>query len=128
MMNRELTPFEALQDLICFIGSGEIADTHELREYVAKRRDIISNALNLQTKYDVLETEYFELRRRMLKCDEVKQKKLKALEIIKEKRVDVCWIMEMKNKTLKDYNETHVYELTHGEFDLLKEVLLCDQQ
>lgn len=54
-------------------------------------------------------------------------KELKALDIIKKKRVDVCWIIEMKNKTLEDYNGTHVYELTKEEYDLLKEVLCLER-
>ena len=55
-------------------------------------------------------------------CPEIK-KKLKAFEIIKEKRVDV-WVLAYA-LTLKDYNEVNVYtKLTQEEFNLLKEVLL----
>ena len=46
--------------------------------------------------------------------------KLKALEIIKEKRVEVMWLI---NRPLEDYNKNHFFELTKEEFDLLKEVL-----
>ena len=62
------------------------------------------------------------------------EKKLKALEIIKEKRVDVCYFMNCR--TLEEYNDdvlgSYAYEkddaeqrmLTQEEYDLLKEVLL----
>ena len=66
------------------------------------------------------------------------QKKLKALDIIKEKKVEVGELLE--NDTFVDYNETvfytypdkrsdkeynpYTYILTQEEFDLLKEVLL----
>ena len=53
------------------------------------------------------------------------RKSLKALEIIKEKNVDIRWIEVCD--TVKDYNkgkDEHLnYELTLEEFNLLKEVL-----
>lgn len=136
-MSKELTPIEALKDLISFIGSGEIADTHELCEYVAKRKDIIENALKRLEEHDKLFKKYkiddnwleaclYVIKNNFPMSTKTKINKLKAFEIIKKKRVDVCWIIEMKNKTLKDYNGTHVYELTQEEYDLLKEELLCD--
>ena len=56
------------------------------------------------------------------------EKSLKALEIIKEKRVDVVILFNSPSLTL--YNTILVirneseYELTQEEYDLLKEVLL----
>ena len=54
------------------------------------------------------------------------QKELKALEIIKEKRVNCYLIINSEN--LKDYNEcvddTTEKRLTQEEYDLLKEVVL----
>lgn len=56
------------------------------------------------------------------------KKKLKALEIIKEKDVHIVWLKE--SRTLEAYNEElekrrmHDRLLTHEEYDLLKEVLL----
>ena len=47
---------------------------------------------------------------------------LKALEIIKNKRVNVDWLLETED--VEEYNESLYYELTVGEYDLLKEVLL----
>ena len=53
------------------------------------------------------------------------EKSLKALEIIKEKNVDVRWIEVCD--TVKDYNkgrDEHLnYELTEEEFNLLKGIL-----
>lgn len=60
------------------------------------------------------------------------KKELKALEIIKEKKVDVgvlTYVITISSNPLKDYNET-IWEdekenrLTQEQFDLLKEVLL----
>ena len=59
------------------------------------------------------------------------EKKLKALEIIKEKRVNVFWLMECIScytNALEKYNEEVLCKdidcLTQEEFDLIKEVLL----
>ena len=51
-------------------------------------------------------------------------KKIKALEIVKNKKVDVGFL----NRELKDYNEglLNKYKLTKEEYDLLQEVLLND--
>lgn len=57
--------------------------------------------------------------------DEETQKKLKALEIIKDKRVNVSLLS--CSEWLDFYNQEIAYkekELTQEEFDLLKEVLL----
>ena len=50
------------------------------------------------------------------------KKELKALEIIKEKRVNVRFLISCK--TLKEYNDVISDHLTKEEYDLLKEVLL----
>lgn len=56
---------------------------------------------------------------------EAVEKKLKALEIIKEKNVDIRWIEVCY--TVKDYNkgrDEHLnYELSQEEFNILIEVL-----
>lgn len=55
------------------------------------------------------------------------EKELKALEIIREKKVNCSHLI---NDTLEDYNSTwsfeggEKYQLTQEEYDLLKEVLL----
>lgn len=45
---------------------------------------------------------------------------LKALDIIKEKKVEVLWLM---TQSLDSYNRNHFYTLTQEEYDLLKKVL-----
>lgn len=63
-------------------------------------------------------------------CDKI-IKERKALEIIKEKRVNVFWLMECIScytNALEKYNEDVLCKdidcLTQEEYDLLKEVLL----
>lgn len=52
------------------------------------------------------------------------EKELEALEIIKEKKVQVRWLL--KDDFLEEYNDDveKKYHLTLSEFTLLKEVLL----
>ena len=52
------------------------------------------------------------------------EKELEALEIIKEKKVQVRWLL--KDDFLEEYNDDveKKYRLTLSEFTLLKEVLL----
>lgn len=55
------------------------------------------------------------------------EKELKALEIIKNKDVDVEYFKIKKDKgSLEDYNVRLYDELTQEEYDLLKEVLPWD--
>ena len=49
------------------------------------------------------------------------EKSLKVLKIIKEKRVNVEWLLETEN--VEEYNESLYNNLTQEEYDLLKEVL-----
>ena len=50
------------------------------------------------------------------------EKELKALEIIKEKKVNVKWLLN--SYSCDDYNNWYDIHLTEEEYDLLKEVLL----
>ena len=59
-------------------------------------------------------------RERMYACDII-EKELKALEIIKEKEVDIKAFNDLQD--LQDYNYYCSPELTHEEYNLLKEVL-----
>ena len=54
------------------------------------------------------------------------QKKVKAFDVIKEKRVDVNWLLQCftHTKELESYNQDRRHKLTQEEFELLKEVLL----
>lgn len=49
-------------------------------------------------------------------------KKLKAFEIIKNKKVNVEWLLESEN--VEEYNESLYIDLAQEEYDLLIEVLL----
>lgn len=96
---------------------------------------IIEKELKRLEEYD--KTEYsalIERHKELLKEKKANEKKLKALEIIKEKRVEVGELCEGCNN-LNDYNKgvclTYPqesdwanYMLTKEEYDLLKEVLL----
>ena len=98
----------------------------------------IKPILYLNDYYNFLDTESFENAYGHGKGSkkyiyEVLEKHLKALEIIKEKRVDIAILLE--SESLYDYNDymssCDMYneygnsrQLTQDEFDLLKEVLL----
>lgn len=98
-------------------------------------KEIIENALknyqDLQNKCDVLETEYLDQQRRMLKYDEVKQIKLKALKIIEEKNVDIGGIKNCVGayayNDFKQFSETKLVKrkaITQGEFEEIREAIL----
>lgn len=65
---------------------------------------------------------------------DIVEKSLKALEIIKDKRVDVGWFIQCYNDYSNDKDRLMMYnqlsiddsgrDLTQQEYDLLKEVLL----
>ena len=52
------------------------------------------------------------------------EKELKALEIIKNKGVDISLFKKYDDRNLYNYNYKSEYQLTQKEYDLLKEVLL----
>ena len=76
------------------------------------------------TDYQIVEKEL----KRLEEIDNVmflNNKKLKALEIIKKKKVNVFWLFNSKD--VDEYNSAFYQEwryLTQKEYDLLKEVLL----
>lgn len=139
-MTKELTPLEALDRLYSFIGlenKNPIAYLIE-QENLSGYKDIIETALK---NYEDLT----QFKMRTLTIDETKQlmekhsviidsyqgipNKLKALEIIKEKRVSACnclMILNGRNDDLsfEDYNKLFLTDLTKEEYSLLKEVLL----
>lgn len=115
-MSKELSPLEAVEkirEINYFEDDQEvIEDCFGLEEYLS----IIESALKRLESVDRI-GEMF--------CVNV-DKKLKALEIIKEKRVNACEIINSKD--VREYNwSIHTpkkYPLTQEEYDLLKEVLL----
>ena len=65
---------------------------------------------------------YFENEKLYFKEDlDIIETALKALDIIKKKRVNVEWLLETEN--VEEYNESLYNNLTNDEYDLLKEVL-----
>ena len=100
-------------------------------QYCDEELYIIETALNklegLEKIYKVARDYEEELtKNRDYWRDEAYKKQLKALAIIKEKRVDVGWLISCEN--IGQYNNvigtaTHKL-LTQEEYDLLKEVLL----
>lgn len=118
---------EALEDLIIFISSGEIADTHELCEYVAKRKDIIETELKrleqLEIDFNELDSINDELNLSNHELRDENVKLYNILRILKEKLVDVGALVELDlelyNNYVKEINGTPT--LTPEEYKLLKE-------
>ena len=116
-MSKELTPLEALEYF-----RTEVVDSYD----GMFRYEIIETALKeykeLKQDYEMLKEEYFLLDK---DYEKVIKPKLKALEIIKEKRVDIYHI-QSTNKVDK-YNfwkQITSKSLKKKEYELLKEVLL----
>ena len=62
----------------------------------------------------------------MVDCLSDLEKRDRVLDIIIEKNVDVCFIMN--GYSLQEYNKRHSIDLLKEEFDLLKEVLESEKQ
>ena len=94
-MSKELSPLEALYRLVFSAVEDENRTVEECLEY----QHIIETALKRNNKLE------------------------KALEIIKEKRVDVSYLVISED--LHDYNEglDRKWKLTQEEYELLKEEL-----
>ena len=111
--HRTITPEQALKDL------REDAERHsfEQRQHLNKRLDIIETALKRLKKIET--TTHSVLREDI-------SKKLKALEIIKEKELNVFIFFFLHSGDLETYNDMAEdnRKLTQEEFNLLKEVLL----
>lgn len=138
-MSKELTPLKALNDLIDYLESEHLDLSKE--DHVVERKQIIEDALEdyEETKFlyeDLMEQ--YELVMDLIEQYELKiknkSKKLKALEIIKEKDVNIR-ALKSWNKTYKGKLNYQNYlgiledcdlgeKLTKEEFDILKEVLL----
>ena len=77
---------------------------------------------NYEDRWIKTTTEHF------IKCADVIEQELKALEIIKEKDVSMYWLRH--SKSANDYNKfiltakRQYQKLTQEEYDVLKEVLL----
>ena len=140
-MNKKLTPLEALKEVREYLYGDVYAG-------VEKRLDLIENALKILEQLQIIigAEKIEDLPKLALKtenayyssCYNLKEaeKKLKALEIIKEKKVDVntlIFYLEKHNETgnidyaFDSYNEyakdSDKPQLTQEEYELLKEEL-----
>jgi len=120
-MNRELEAFRRFRDNAKFDNK---TDYYLSTQYIDDS-DIIETAIERLIEYDEIGVKFAIL-------NDSREKKLKALEIIKEKRVDITTLFDCLNA--EEYNRwvpvrSHYsyppLELTQEEYDLLKEVLLC---
>ena len=120
-MNNELTPLEALKTLFGMAdGMCEFIDSEADQCF-----NIIETALKEKENIEKTFIDLFSENGKVITSIEIK-KKLKALEIIKRKKVD-CWTFIIH--CWMDYREFErgvtcsKEKLTQEEFDLLKEVL-----
>ena len=129
-MTNELTPLEELQ----FIRQFEINDDHRtLNDHVICRQslDNIETALKDYEMEHTLRVRLENINYELVREKQANEKKLKALEIIKEKQIDVYHIKNLiefglSSKDAVDiYNKNKdiVFQITEEGFDLLKEVL-----
>ena len=123
-MNKEL---QALEDITLYLNANEPKGLY------CKNIETIKNALiEIDEIFENHNIKSFtELNERLCYYneikfdDDIKQMKLKALDIIKAKRANVCLLLRCA--TVERYNKGICYEakhLTQEEFNLLKEVLL----
>lgn len=157
-MSKQLTPLEALEDLKCLreicLGSSNFDKRIEIIETALKRLEEIDK-YNIASgvgksleiiKYNLSEDGTSDLPEALEKVciaclklamlelklgkDQLALKKLKALEIIKEKRPDTHFLFSCDSE--KEYNEFQAkrygdyascIHLTKEQFDLLKEML-----
>ena len=111
-MSKELSPLKALQ----------VIKNSDNARYYCVEIDIIEYALKEMEKVKEHNIRIYE----ELQANETK---LKALQIIKEKRVRVPFLQDLLKSGLSDEEVLEEYnancdEITKDEYDLLKEVLL----
>ena len=143
-MNKELTPLEALSNLFKYACNYKVNEKHRLGNS-KEWKDIVKNALYDLTRLQELFNQYAEDNKRMREYIdmvdktfvdvETTKKKLKALEIIRNKQVavdELLMCIEEEENPLEEFSALEEYNnfagdensLTQEEFDLLKEVLL----
>lgn len=129
-MSKELEAFERIKNHTLSYTGGFYKTLTDSREKEIEDLDIIESALkrNIELEKELCFVKTME----DLTIEAIKDKKLKALEIIKNKVVDMDLLFH--SDILQDYNEQvpqYVFGsemdidrcLTQEEFDLLKEVL-----
>ena len=124
-MNKELTPLQAFENIIVDLTPHlKNANTEEIKIVETALRNQFNLELENRTLQMNLDLGAVLAKGLQERLDENK-KKLKALEIIKNKRVDTQLLKDSKN--LNDYNwcvHTKDRALTKEEYELLKEVLI----
>ena len=120
-----MTPLEALKEIREKTDAGFIYDYHS-RE--PNPLNIIETALKkLEMFEEISNLPIPKYSQEDIEIENNKQKQLKALEIIKEKEVDIHILKNaIKSNDIHKYNARfeNCAQLTQAEFDLLKEVLL----
>lgn len=130
-MNKELSPLEALNNLVDYLEDEHLGSSES--ERVVERKHVIESALKDYEQYEKILKDYdFNLANFREACFTLAQfrgegftgieKKLKALELIKNKKINVRCLMSGWH--LGNYNsyKAHI-RLTEEEYELLKEVL-----
>ena len=82
-----------------------------------KELEALENIKHYDTRVGLHEDDYKIIENALKDTEKYK----KALEIIKEKRVDVSWLFKCDNT--RNYKHFSYCELTEEEFDFLKEIL-----
>lgn len=123
-MSKELQALERIKshykDKVCI----DVLDDFDIIETALVEKEEIFENHNIKSFTELNERlcDYNELKF----DDDIKQKKLKAFEIIKKKSVNIGLIKD-KECTLEIYNTMMLlkeWQLTQEEYDLLREVLL----
>ena len=107
------------------------------QDYCLKKEELKEQLLKYDTYFSIIEIALKDYERRLKLAKEYEDvnnvaKRLKALEIIKEKKVNVGYLLQMIDlfgveKALENYNQSCfgiVKPLTQKEYELLVEVLL----
>lgn len=129
-MTKELEALERLRNKNCEYLSlsmnREVCEDFKIIENTLKENQVIIEELERKNRNLILEN------RSLNQIDKTNELKLKALETIKEKKVDIPTLLDCHNA--KEYNRwngvrSHYsyppLEIIQEEYDLLKEVLLC---
>lgn len=88
---------------------------------------LVNNYSHFEFDFSTIETALKrreELEEEKQSFDRVIEKKLKALEIIRNKKVDVKYLYCRAEFNVEKYNDNYIETLTKKECELLKEVLL----
>lgn len=117
MEDLDLLPFEERMEKLMSENVYETCE--ELRDHCEKIEKTINN------KFDIIQNHYRAIYGFMTKANEKNNEKLKALKIIKAKRVNVHVLTSSFCENVEQYNNNLTYDLhlTQREYDLLIRVL-----